>query len=636
MTIQRIKDLPYLEEVNSFGDVNRELKRLRDSLQEDKSERIQDFDMLQLSNVPWIDVREYGAKGDSTTNAIGNDDTVAIQAAIDVAQAGGQTVYFPDGFYGITANLTLSDDPIKITGDNRRRSIIKVFSTGGIDAIFKFNDSSQNNFFEFRDLYLSCYDKANYAIYSTKISSSIFENIMIEAPVLYGIYAQSGWNNDFIKVISRSGVGGMYLDSDINANNLIGVKIYDNSGIGLVVDGGTALNIEGCTIESNAEGGIVLDDIRGYSIKDSYFESNGDQTPVVDGEDFAVCIGKTATCYAGSIENNYIRGRTTDSEAMYGIELIRAEGLDIKKNYFYKIGYAYNLSSDVSIKKVTIADDNTYNTITNASGEELHAQAATVKDYAVGSNKFRIPGLFSNSDTAASAVYAGVLAGNLIDSHPVTWSRTVTGASVATVVAGHHPVFTMERAGGETCTLQFILDTTSKYKSLRGKYVTGGVVVRADGTGNFTVNVEGQTVTREVRANNMVYIACTHQLEDDEASLSIALVATSSGIEFTIENVFLTSGTEPVPCFSPLPLEGSLVWNPANLIDGTGETSSAITVVGAAVGDAVIVYPPYDMRDITYSGYVQAADTVEIRIQNESTAARDFASGTWKVKVWKH
>ena len=91
MTIHRIKDLPNLEDVNSFEDVNRELGRLRDALQEDKSERIQDFDILQLNNVPWIDVRGYGAKIDGTT-----DDTKAIHAATaDMVE--GDTLYVPKG-----------------------------------------------------------------------------------------------------------------------------------------------------------------------------------------------------------------------------------------------------------------------------------------------------------------------------------------------------------------------------------------------------------------------------------------------------------------------------------------------------------------------------------------------------------
>lgn len=80
-------------------------------------------------------------------------------------------------------------------------------------------------------------------------------------------------------------------------------------------------------------------------------------------------------------------------------------------------------------------------------------------------------------------------------------------------------------------------------------------------------------------------------------------------------------------------LEGSVVWNPGSLADGVGETSAGITVTGAALGDFVIAAAPYDLQDITMSAYVQAANTVEIRLQNEGAATVDLASGTFKVLV---
>lgn len=76
----------------------------------------------------------------------------------------------------------------------------------------------------------------------------------------------------------------------------------------------------------------------------------------------------------------------------------------------------------------------------------------------------------------------------------------------------------------------------------------------------------------------------------------------------------------------------SVTWDPASLNDGAGETKS-LTATGAALGDFVLVAPPYDMQDFVFSGYVQAANTVEIRIQNESAATVNLASGTWKVIV---
>ena len=75
----------------------------------------------------------------------------------------------------------------------------------------------------------------------------------------------------------------------------------------------------------------------------------------------------------------------------------------------------------------------------------------------------------------------------------------------------------------------------------------------------------------------------------------------------------------------------ALTWDPASLADGAGETSASITCTGAALGDWVRVAAPYDLQDCTATAYVQATNTVEIRLQNESTGTRDLGSGSWRV-----
>lgn len=82
-------------------------------------------------------------------------------------------------------------------------------------------------------------------------------------------------------------------------------------------------------------------------------------------------------------------------------------------------------------------------------------------------------------------------------------------------------------------------------------------------------------------------------------------------------------------------LAGALSWDPASLVDGAGATSSAITVTGAAFGDAVLVAAPYDLQGIMCTAYVSAANTVVIRLQNESGGPVDLGSGTWRVQVFK-
>ena len=77
-----------------------------------------------------------------------------------------------------------------------------------------------------------------------------------------------------------------------------------------------------------------------------------------------------------------------------------------------------------------------------------------------------------------------------------------------------------------------------------------------------------------------------------------------------------------------------VTFNPASLLDGQGTTLSE-EVIGAQLGDFALVSAPYDLEDITVTAYVQAEDTVEVRVQNESGSTVDLASDTWRIIVIK-
>lgn len=79
----------------------------------------------------------------------------------------------------------------------------------------------------------------------------------------------------------------------------------------------------------------------------------------------------------------------------------------------------------------------------------------------------------------------------------------------------------------------------------------------------------------------------------------------------------------------------SSVWDPANISNGSGLTSPNITVTGAAFGDVVSVAAPYSLQGLVCIGFVSAADTVNVRLQNGTGGAINLASGTWKVVVWR-
>jgi len=131
----------------------------------------------------------------------------------------------------------------------------------------------------------------------------------------------------------------------------------------------------------------------------------------------------------------------------------------------------------------------------------------------------------------------------------------------------------------------------------------------------------GYVVHPSVPAGGTVYnreITFTEGINVDDGELKLggtAITATAAEIN-TLDGV----------------LTGSTTYDPASLADGAGETKS-LTVTGAALGDFCLVSAPYDLQDVIATCYVQAANTVEIRLQNESGSTVDLASGTWRVLI---
>ena len=70
-----------------------------------------------------------------------------------------------------------------------------------------------------------------------------------------------------------------------------------------------------------------------------------------------------------------------------------------------------------------------------------------------------------------------------------------------------------------------------------------------------------------------------------------------------------------------------------SLVDAAG-SSDTITVPGVALGDVVIGFSfGVSLAGITATAYVSAADTITIRVQNESAGTVDLASTTVRVVV---
>jgi len=96
-----------------------------------------------------------------------------------------------------------------------------------------------------------------------------------------------------------------------------------------------------------------------------------------------------------------------------------------------------------------------------------------------------------------------------------------------------------------------------------------------------------------------------------------------------------TTTTDATWSVIPNILNGALLWDPSALTTGSEISSPSITVVGAALGDSVLVGAPYDLQGIICIGYVSGINTVIIRLRNGTGGTIDLDSGTWRVRVLK-
>ena len=79
-------------------------------------------------------------------------------------------------------------------------------------------------------------------------------------------------------------------------------------------------------------------------------------------------------------------------------------------------------------------------------------------------------------------------------------------------------------------------------------------------------------------------------------------------------------------------LTGSATYDAGSLVDGVGATTT-VTVTGAALGDFAMASLGVDEAGISVTAYVSAANTVSVRLQNESGGTLDLASTTLRAVV---
>lgn len=180
-----------------------------------------------LSNRRYLNIRDFGAIGDGTT-----DDTAAITKCFKAAAANGSAVFIPYGNYNLNGAIA-TDGILSIFGRGFNSTIVQKKATG--DTFTRTTDTNQ---ILFSDFTISAFGNSGNCINISSDCSAVFNNVYFKNPNT-GIFLQKGGNDRVTNCIFDT-VG----NAGIQMQNIVTPDEGDHS-------------IEGCTFDGPAGGGAT-------------------------------------------------------------------------------------------------------------------------------------------------------------------------------------------------------------------------------------------------------------------------------------------------------------------------------------------------------------------------------------------
>jgi hypothetical protein len=567
----------------------------------------------------------WGAAGDGS-----NDDTTAIQAAINCLEADSQEtsggiIFFTKGRYSITSTLTVDRKNMFFVGSGRESSIIQYSGSDGTYAIsIDGNQPASGMLAHFGFENLAIRDMANagagtltkHGIYCKHVQCSTFKNVDIK-----------GFNYGVVLC------GNSHLNTFLNCyirGNLVGVLGNTESG------GANHNSFVGCWF--------------GYNTTNSF-----DGT-YVNGTSFVACDFEPANGTLILNDRNTLLGCRVERNTNGTIFISITGDYNDIKNILVAASGGYNAGTifDISgnYNKIT-GSGKAGGNIANITGDHnklyfaggvLDGNSANARIVNTGfGNVLESPWGYVSTDRTINVINAS-LKNEILQSNDLSdASWTKVGCTIGGL---HQIVVDAGPPASHSVSQSFVADRdfTAVWVGLKhlkgtasGRYLTVTVTNVTAGTSDNTLYIDNNG------ASYAHYFRCSDIGGSSGDTVTISMSTSNLAGNSCYVKEVMVSLDYPAPYTQTLDANAvsgfeypavEFTWDPGNLADGVGETVS-VSVPGAVLGDFVIVSAPYDLQDCTVTGYVQATDTVEVRLQNESTGARDLASGTWRVKILK-
>ncbi|MCD9022696.1 glycoside hydrolase family 55 protein [Cohnella silvisoli] len=296
-------------------------------------------------NVKW-----FGAKGDGT-----NDDTAAIQSAINSLPARGGTVYFPGGVYSITSTITVGNGD---GGTNfSTKNGVKLIGEGGA---FGVDDPNM------RPTVLMCNATMPAAIdVRGRISDVHIENIhircILNATVGIKLTAVSGTQMRNVKILHYTEVGLFIIGGNAPVGNYNIFNEFDNVNVASTHNNSICLYMDGNY--------AVQNDTWITSWRNCRFDTVNSQNSVcawfkfVDSNSFYRChfacydSSSNGIIFDAQANNDFPSGMAFYDCSIYNTVVYEDATHKIRKNYFYGNGTYDNEVIPTHPKLIGFTDD---------------------------------------------------------------------------------------------------------------------------------------------------------------------------------------------------------------------------------------------------------------------------------------
>lgn len=560
-----------------------------------------------------------------------------------IANLGGSAgvVYADPGSHAVTANFTIpattglwvaNGGIITLSNTAVVTAIGDIYGHAGYGQIVNSNTSSEtaiqtpdgedSDYFTIKDMIVHGNGSSGIGLSIEDARRWLLESVIIRSHGSHGLVIKDeSWIGQMLGgYVINNGGDGVRLEAVAtggpHASNFFGVAASGNTGTGFNLNPAHThpinhVSIIGGTVEVNDKG-IVADNVRVLLIDNVYFEGN-------TTSDIEIGV------------NDHIHGAIIRNLGP-GIEHViigqYCQNVEIDGGRIYQNGEVISIAS-LMIVNIHDLRLETYDDLTDP---------CRIVDTSSGRRGIRGSGNLLRNGNFVSFCYGDAQRPSLWDDYnsPGAMAKDTppTGCS------GNAAKITGRASGATAGTSQDIANL------LGSSILTISAWVKTGANGSCRIQVEdgdgASPVTTYYKVENdetWKRFTFQHQMTGDATTVTVSLAAdddTDIGYvaEIQVTAHMTIQGWLSNALDDPDALDIQFSWDPGSLADGAGETKS-VTVNRAALNDYVIVAAPYDLQDCTVTAYVQASNTVEVRLQNESGGTKDLASGNWWLQVIK-